>query len=517
MMMCYYRRSSESRTVTTTASSSFFVAAAFAAIFVLIANVGSNVLVSGFSLHQHGSPTISSSMIRRDYTNNKNHDHDHHHRRQLSLLHESGLGSELEKELEKELCDSKSSSGTNCNKASSAATIANIAKETANIASQMENNIDWNSVDPYYIDAYEYESYSAVGTKPDASYMLAYNNFIKQGSDIIKEGLQIIGIKDKNSVDKEDRLPDCLNFILTNESVKNAEIERNNNGGKVDSHPVSQTLYDLGCLVLDNLFDNRPIQRFWFLETIARIPYFSYVSMLHLYESFGWFRAVELRKIHSAEDWNELHHLLIMESLGGNTKWSDRFVAYHTAFLYYWFLILVYLGSPRIAYQFMELLEAHAVDTYTTFVKVNKQRLSELPPPSVAVSYYKYGDLYMFDDFQTTRAPGSRRPPCDTLLDVFTNIAIDEGEHVKTMQACQDYAKFGTKVVSSHEKYKYNNNDNNDSNRKDDNDNNDKYETTAAAAEYKRKMWKEWSEAININNNEIMDGMNMNMGNEMDA
>jgi ubiquinol oxidase len=94
------------------------------------------------------------------------------------------------------------------------------------------------------------------------------------------------------------------------------------------------------------------------LETIARIPYFSYVSMLHLYESFGWFRAVELRKVHSAEDWNELHHLLIMESLGGNTKWSDRFLGYHVAFLYYWFLIAVYLGSPRIAYQFMELLEA---------------------------------------------------------------------------------------------------------------------------------------------------------------
>ena len=36
-------------------------------------------------------------------------------------------------------------------------------------------------------------------------------------------------------------------------------------------------------------------------ETIARIPYFSYVSMLHLYESFGWFRAVELRKVHAAE------------------------------------------------------------------------------------------------------------------------------------------------------------------------------------------------------------------------
>ena len=84
--------------------------------------------------------------------------------------------------------------------------------------------------------------------------------------------------------------------------------------------------------------------------------------------------------------------------------------------------------------------------------------------------------------------------------------------------SCLSITKFvGTKVVSSHEKYKYKNNDNNDNNRKDDNDNNDKYENTAAAAEYKRKMWKEWSEAININNSEIMDGMNMNMGNEMDA
>jgi hypothetical protein len=60
-------------------------------------------------------------------------------------------------------------------------------------------------------------------------------------------------------------------------------------------------------------------------------------------------------------DWNELHHLLIMESLGGNAEWSDRFLGYHAAIAYYWFLILVYLGSPRIAYQFMELLEVSFV------------------------------------------------------------------------------------------------------------------------------------------------------------
>jgi hypothetical protein len=40
------------------------------------------------------------------------------------------------------------------------------------------------------------------------------------------------------------------------------------------------------------------VQRFWALETVARIPYFSFISMLHLYETLGWWRAgAELRKV----------------------------------------------------------------------------------------------------------------------------------------------------------------------------------------------------------------------------
>ena len=38
----------------------------------------------------------------------------------------------------------------------------------------------------------------------------------------------------------------------------------------------------------------------------------------------------------------------------------------------------MFFFSPRIAYQFMELLEAHAVDTYGTFVVQNRERLAEL-------------------------------------------------------------------------------------------------------------------------------------------
>ena len=49
---------------------------------------------------------------------------------------------------------------------------------------------------------------------------------------------------------------------------------------------------------LDRLYAGRPLQRFWFLETVARMPYFSYISMLHLYESLGWWRAgAELRRV----------------------------------------------------------------------------------------------------------------------------------------------------------------------------------------------------------------------------
>lgn len=45
------------------------------------------------------------------------------------------------------------------------------------------------------------------------------------------------------------------------------------------------------CWVLDVLYDGKPIQKFWVLETVARIPYFAYISILHLYESVGFWRA----------------------------------------------------------------------------------------------------------------------------------------------------------------------------------------------------------------------------------
>jgi len=193
------------------------------------------------------------------------------------------------------------------------------------------------------------------------------------------------------------------------------------------------------CVMLDNLFDEkRPIQRFWFLETVARMPYFSYTNMLTFYEALGWWRqSSELRKIHFSEEWNEFHHLLVMESLGGDRSWRDRFLGLHAAIVYFFVLVLLWLISPALAYNFSELIEGHAVDTYAQFVDQNEALLKSMPPPTIAVEYYEGADLYLFDEFQTAREVRSRRPRIRNLYDVFSNIRDDEGEHVKTMGACQ--------------------------------------------------------------------------------
>ncbi|MEM9216741.1 MAG: alternative oxidase [Cyanobacteria bacterium P01_F01_bin.150] len=189
--------------------------------------------------------------------------------------------------------------------------------------------------------------------------------------------------------------------------------------------------------VINTLYKNRPYPRFYVLETVARVPYFSYLSVLHLYETIGWWRKVDWLKVHFAESWNELHHLLIMEDLGGGDRWIDRFLARHVALLYYWIIVGLYIVTPKSAYHFMEMVEEHAYASYNKFLTAEEAMLKSQPAPQIAVSYYRDGDLYMFDEFQTAQPPAERRPIVDTLYDVFVAIRDDEMEHVKTMVACQ--------------------------------------------------------------------------------
>ncbi|XP_004293336.1 PREDICTED: ubiquinol oxidase 4, chloroplastic/chromoplastic [Fragaria vesca subsp. vesca] len=203
-------------------------------------------------------------------------------------------------------------------------------------------------------------------------------------------------------------------------------------------------LTDTVIKILDTLYHDRDYARFFVLETIARVPYFAFMSVLHMYESFGWWRRSEYLKVHFAESWNEMHHLLIMEELGGNAWWFDRFLAQHIAVFYYFMTVFMYIISPRMAYHFSECVEGHAFSTYDKFIKAEEENLKKLPAPEVAVKYYTGSDLYLFDEFQTSRPPNSRRPKIENLYDVFLNIRDDEAEHCKTMKACQTHGNLSS-------------------------------------------------------------------------
>lgn len=110
-----------------------------------------------------------------------------------------------------------------------------------------------------------------------------------------------------------------------------------------------------------------------------------------------------MKRIHFAEEMNEFRHLLIMESLGGDQRWWVRFLAQHSAIAYFIGLCFLWALSPSLSYKFSELLETHAVNTYSEFLDENEELLKELPPSLAAVDYYALGisDPY-YAEFQTT-------------------------------------------------------------------------------------------------------------------
>jgi hypothetical protein len=243
----------------------------------------------------------------------------------------------------------------------------------------------------------------------------------------------------------------------------------------------------------ETLDRSRFFARFFALETIARVPYFSYLSVLHFYETTGKWRAASYLVTHFAQTYNELHHLLIMESLGGHTRFLDRFLAQHIAFGYYWLVVLLYLIDPSSAYSLNQAVEEEAWQTYQQFIEQHAEYLQSHPAPPIAIQYYtgetddvlcavEANDeeslrrefslppldcatvvtaagskaMYMFDIMHTNRIKNNspvladtdnddgfiennenqysqRRPSMKTLYDCFVAIRDDELEHAHTM------------------------------------------------------------------------------------
>ena len=139
---------------------------------------------------------------------------------------------------------------------------------------------------------------------------------------------------------------------------------------------------DTTISILDYLYKGRDYQRFWVLEVIARAPYFSFISVLHLRESLGLRdkEHIYLMKEHFYQALNETEHLEEMETRGGNEFWIDRFFAKHLVLLYYWIMVAYYLIDPIDAYDINMKIEKHAYETYTKYLAYHPddERIAEI-------------------------------------------------------------------------------------------------------------------------------------------
>ena len=137
---------------------------------------------------------------------------------------------------------------------------------------------------------------------------------------------------------------------------------------KLNSFFLSNTVF-----LLDHLYADRHLQRFWVLEVIARSPYFAFLSVLHFKESLGIKndKTMYLMKEHFYQAINETEHLKEMERRGGDKYWIDRFLARHMVLIYYWIMVIYYFLSPSNAYDVNIKIEEHAFNTYTKYLEIN--------------------------------------------------------------------------------------------------------------------------------------------------
>jgi ubiquinol oxidase len=268
---------------------------------------------------------------------------------------------------------------------------------------------------------------TAYGGPPSNLWTLGKNQFIRNWNAIKGE---YNDEPEKILTLEQERWQAALEELTLNST---AIWEREFADGPLEAPWIIKLPYLAVCYMLDVMFEGRYVpSRFFLLETVARMPYFSYISMLHLYETLGfWRRSADVKRIHFAEELNEFRHLLIMESLGGDQAWWVRFVAQHSAVVYYVVLCVLFAMSPSLSYRFSELLETHAVNTYGVFLDENEQLLKKLPPTTAASDYYSLGSSDPFyAEFQTAAlASGSDVRVCNIAKWLF-NIVNSAFSHV---------------------------------------------------------------------------------------
>ena len=151
------------------------------------------------------------------------------------------------------------------------------------------------------------------GAVPASAFVLALSNFNRELKNLLNDLTIPANDRTRTKVSPQDEAVKKLSQL----QLSNAAIwEREESRPPVKAPWIIKAPYLFLCVLLDTLFDGAPIERFYFLETVARMPYFSYITMLHAYETLGWWRrSTAAKRVHFAEEYNEFNHLVQILSL----------------------------------------------------------------------------------------------------------------------------------------------------------------------------------------------------------
>ncbi len=153
--------------------------------------------------------------------------------------------------------------------------------------------------------------------------------------------------------------------------------------------------------------------KFRAVEVIARVPYhswesaaFTFLTMFFMNEkkalalsNVAWFGRL-------ASD-NETMHVVVISQLAKKAEKSNWFV--HTlipmlfAFFYFWAAYWLYLFSHKAALELNYLLEQHAFDQYSQFLKENASELREKRMESDYLAWYGRKAETEYDFFLSVR------------------------------------------------------------------------------------------------------------------
>jgi hypothetical protein len=81
--------------------------------------------------------------------------------------------------------------------------------------------------------------------------------------------------------------PETTKTTSTTGAVAIAEARTMDEGIYGFNKKLIDTVYDVICFLYPVKGDERDFARFYVLETVARVPYFAYLSVMHLRETFG--------------------------------------------------------------------------------------------------------------------------------------------------------------------------------------------------------------------------------------